>query len=450
MIRRILFAILLGATAASWTPSAHADETPAPAAGYTLDVASDDAHAISYEVLAPRLASELGAPVLRSESASSSARASIAIRLASHMLSVRVVHAGGRVLERTVKAEGDDAAVQSEAILLSANLARDEARELLDALAPARKPPAPVPAPPPEPPPPPEEERPFTAAFVYPLATNFGLPNVTSTVDLSLVYGRVGQVRALQFGSGIAHASRGVTGAQLGGLLTIAGGPVRGAQLAGFGNLGLGDARGAVVAGGANVVVGDVEGVELAPVNVANGVDGVQLGIVNVARGKVRGVQLGIVNVAEEVDGVALGFVSVSRNSIHPIVWTSNTSYTNGGVKFTTKYMYTVLAFTFGNPELDLEGQVGASVAVGLHLPLPRSLDLETEGAYETVSTTPSFTSPGDTRRDQNNWVHVRGIVGYAFAKHLRPFVGMGARIPADVSVGRDITRAEVSGGVQF
>ena len=119
-------------------------------------------------------------------------------------------------------------------------------------------------------------------------------------------------------------------------------------------------------------------------------------------------------------------------------------------MKFATKYVYTITALSFGNPELAWKAQIGSFFALGAHLPLPMHFDAEVEGAYANVSTTSAFTAPGNTAPTQNTWVHTRAVVGYAFADHLRIFVGAGAQIPVDVAVGRAITRPEVLGGVQF
>lgn len=480
-------------------PSVWADDNPpadgerAPLPAYTLDVESDEPSAVSFELLAPRIGADLGSPVVRSAAgAPPPARAAITVRLRARELTVRAVHSGGRVLERTVKAEGDDEAIQREAVLLAGNLARDEAREILDAL--ATRAPAPVeaarpPAPTPPPPAPRRDpEAPATdgevvasAAIVYPLATNAGRPHVGTWADLSLLYSHVGAVRAFQGGSGVVHASRGATGAQLaaGAAITqgslagvqastvvnittedvrgvqltsggnIAGGGVTGVRLSGAFNVTRGAMKGVDLSGGANVATHEVAGAQIAPVNVAESVDGMQLGVVNIGR-RVRGTQLGIVNIADEVDGAALGIISISRHGVHPIAWASNLHYTNVGVKFATKYVYTITALQYGT----LEGGfgtsgVGSTVALGGHIPVPLlgpdSFDVEVEAAYSNI--TPD---PGKDDRATNQWIAGHGIVGYSFFRHLRVFAGGGVRAPISVDMGREVVRPEVQGGVQF
>ncbi|MBS2016339.1 MAG: hypothetical protein JST00_25875 [Deltaproteobacteria bacterium] len=255
---------------------------------------------------------------------------------------------------------------------------------------------------------PPEEDRvPVTVGVLYPLATNANRPNVTSNTDLSLAYGKVSRIEGLQLGAVAVHTEEQVQGAQIGAVAAVA---------------------------------GDVRGAQISTVNVAGPVDGAQIGVVNVG-GKVRGLQLGVVNVAEETDGAAIGIVSISRDSVHPIAWSSSLSYMNAGVKFSTKYMFTMLAASYGTLEESLDN-VGATAAIGGHIPLPASFDVELSGSYT------QFVPRGG--KDGNQWVGHQAIVGYSFAKHLRLFAGGGVRLPISVVVGREVTRPEVLAGIQF
>lgn len=448
MSRRTKASIL--AFALVFTPSAWARaETPsaelATAPAYTLEVESDAPSVVSFEVLAPRIAADLGAPVVR-PGAEPPSRAAITVRYREHELHVRAVHARERVLERSVKAEGDDEAVRHEAVLLAGNLARDEAKELLDALAarqprpPAERPFAPPPASAEREP---EETLPITAAFFYPLATNWGRPNVTSYVDLSLWYGRVGRIAGAQVGTTVVQASRAVSGAQVAGFGAIAGGPVDGAQVAGVFTLATGSTHGAQVAGGMNLATRDLVGAQVAPINIASSIEGAQLGVFNLGR-HVRGAQVGVINVADRVDGAQVGVISLSRGGIHPIAWTSNLQYMNAGIKFSTRYAFTTGAVHYGTLEGSTDN-VGVTVALGGRVPLPSSFDVELLASYTHLVPRPS-----QSRLRGNVWVAPQLSVGYAVASHLRFFVGGGARLPISVDIGRDVVRPEVLAGIQL
>lgn len=288
-----------------------------------------------------------------------------------------------------------------------------------------------------------EDRTPVTVSFLYPLATNANRPDVTSNADVSPLYGRVGKIEGGQLGGVVVHAARGVDGVQLGGVATISGGAVSGVQLGGVVNVSTASTTGLQLSGAANVATSDVTGAQVAPVNVAGPVDGVQLGIINVGR-NVRGLQLGLVNIAEDVDGAAIGLVSISKDSVHPIVWASNLQYMNAGVKFSTKYVFTMLGAHYGTHEADFD-KVGATAAIGGHIPLPASFDVEVQGSFTQLV-------PSRIRSDskENSWVAPQVVAGYSVASHFRVFAGGGVRLPISVNLGRDVSRPEVLAGIQF
>lgn len=479
------------------------DDEPSPTVvappSYTLVVDSDSPD-LDFEVLRSRLEKELGGTISAPSTAGSRpTRAAISIRLRQGTLTVKTVHvADERVLERSITARGDAASMTNEAVLLAGNLARDEARELLDEL--GTKPPreSPVSTPPPPPPPQPaqeEKDTPFeegslklaTVAFIFPIASNGHEPNARSLLDFSLFYGRVGRVEAFQMGFGVTHAARGgLRGTQVAGGVALSEGPTYGSQIAVGATLASGEVKGAQIATGFNyarrsvsgaqiaagVNVGrglmsgaalaaimnlhsdEVEGVQgaasiniadkvkgsqLAVVNVASDVTGAQLGIVNIGR-KVKGLQLGILNIAEEVDGAAIGLASISKDSFHPIAWGSNLAYTNAGVKFSTKYVYTVAALGVGTNETSFDGGPLITTAIGGHVPLPGAFDVEAECAYSTI----------DNSGKTNQSLHPRVLVGYSFARHFRLFAGGGPRVPIVFGQGRSVVRPELMVGASF
>jgi hypothetical protein len=506
MVGLTMLLLVLFATCDAWGR----DEDPPPpvvvvSPAYTLVVDSDSPD-LDYEVLRTRLSTELGGSIAPPSSGNRPTRAAISIRLRQGTLTVKTVHvADERVLERSITARGDSASMTNEAVLLAGNLARDEARELLDALGtkPPREEPVPT-APPPLPPPPPptqeEKDTPFeegslklaTVAFIFPIASNEHEPNTRSLLDFSLIYGRVGRVEAYQMGFGVAHAARGgLRGTQLAGGVAISEGPTYGAQIAIGANLASGTGSdaglkgaqlatgfnyarrgvtGAQISAGVNMTRGPVTGVtiaaimnlnteeihgtqgaawiniadkvkgsQLSVVNVSNDVTGAQLGVVNIGR-KVKGLQLGAVNIAEEVDGAAIGLASISKDSFHPIAWGSNLAYTNAGVKFATKYVYTVTAIGVGTNETSFDGGPLITTAIGGHIPLPAAFDVEAECAYSTV----------DNNNKTNQSLHPRALIGYSFAKHFRLFAGGGPRVPIDFNEGRAVVRPEFMGGASF
>lgn len=304
-----------------------------------------------------------------------------------------------------------------------------------------------------------EDRDTLSVGVLHPLATNSDRPDVTSLVDLSVFYGRVGAIEGLQLGGLAGYAAREVRGVQLAGVAAITAGTARGVQLAGLSNiaragltglqlsaalnLSSGATHGLQLSGATNIASDDMSGVQLAPLNIAGPVQGLQLGVVNIAK-HVRGLQLGLINIADDVDGAAVGLISIARDSLHPIVWASNLQYMNAGVKFSTKYAFSLIGVHYGTRETDFD-TVGLTLGLGGRLPLPMRFDLELQGSFTQLA--PWRNQP---EKKTSSWIAPQLAVGYTFAPHMRIFVGAGVRLPIDVELARSVTRPELLAGVQL
>jgi hypothetical protein len=111
---------------------------------------------------------------------------------------------------------------------------------------------------------------------------------------------------------------------------------------------------------------------QLAVVNVAAEVSGLQLGVVNIAR-HVHGLQLGLVNVADDVDGASVGLVSAVREGHRAAeAWGSDIVPLLVGVKLGSRHVYSLFAAGV-TPEVAHLG-----VGLGVHAPLgPAYLDVD-------------------------------------------------------------------------
>jgi hypothetical protein len=298
-------------------------------------------------------------------------------------------------VSRIVQAPEDPEQALASATALAANLVRDEAAELLGDGPPPEPQPGPAPAPRPPPPPimlvapaaaPPPPPRPYllaVASLFYPLATNYLLPDVRTRLSVNGLYGKVGQLDGLQVGFGANAVDGPVAGAQLGMGFNVAGGPVDGFQTAILGfnyaedtvdgfqaSMGLnrsGGGRGLQLTFGLNRTAGPWRGLQAGGLNVAEDVHGMQVGFINVA-GRVRGVQLGLINIAEDVEGIPIGLISVTDSGgVHPVFWTGSQSQATLGLKFSTRYTYTLLSGAARREARDL--QFGPGLALGFRLP---------------------------------------------------------------------------------
>ena len=263
---------------------------------------------------------------------------------------------------RIVPAPERSADVPSFAALVAGNLVRDQAAELLPATAPVPVPAAaplaaPVAAAAPSAPAQ-AQPREFlgNAALFFPLATNMNYPEVYTHFDLNLLYGHIGRLSGLELGM-LSTVSGDAQGVQASVLANLVGGQVKAGQFSFVFNRGRSlegvqlafvnradEAMQGVQLGALNSSGSPSRGLQVSALNLAGDFTGLQVGLLNIGQ-KVRGVQLGLVNVADDVDGVPIGLVSVSREGgVHPVVWISNTTYGNVGIKFATRYTYTMLS----------------------------------------------------------------------------------------------------------
>lgn len=359
---------------------------------------------------------------------------------------------GGEAVTRVVAAPSERAALESDAALLAGNLTRRQTEDLLPAPAAAEAPSAPAPATestsdatldrPSAPP----AHKLVTVGLFYPLASHYGQPEVTSSLDLNLLHGRVGAIDGAQIGGvnviGRSAQPAWLKGFQIGLGANVVDGTASGVQLAGALNHVSGDVTGAQLALGANIAqgtvrglqdsflfnrAGDLHGLQLAAVNVAGDVDGVQLGLVNVAR-RVRGAAIGLVNIADDIDGLPLAPFSVtSTGGVHASAWGGSSGLGNVGVKLATRRTYT-LFFGSYHRGFDLEF-LGGGFALGGSVELGAGFrsSLDVCGTYLVA---PRRTLDVELNRDYHEQLvqpRLRLMLDYRLARHFGVFLGVAA-----------------------
>lgn len=276
---------------------------------------------------------------------------------------------------------------------------------------------------------PPRPRRFATAAFFYPLAVNYGEPDVLTSLDFNLIYGVVGEVEGLQLGTfndvrgpvqglqlgllvnGAGESLRGASiagvmssvghvnaGLQAAGLLTLSSGTTDGIQAALLGNLSCGSLRGAQFSGVMNLSGGESKGLQISfgtniakhlrgaqfslLGNYAENVTGMQVGLINIGN-RVRGAQIGLINIAKEVEGVPIGLISVSKSGgVHLNAWSSNTNLANLGLRLGTRHTYSM--FTLGYGREQGKDLVGPGFIFGVRVPVVEkfAIDLDVGGDY--------------------------------------------------------------------
>ncbi|MBX3234200.1 MAG: hypothetical protein KIT84_40305 [Labilithrix sp.] len=347
-------------------------------------------------------------------------------------------------VSRVVSAADKVDDVVRDAALLAGNLARDEADELLgpkppppvEPAEPAALPPLPPPIEPstpsspgadrPTPPARDPNDRDFNLGVIYPLATNFGRPQVKTKFDWNLFSSRIGELDGFQLG-GANVVGRDASGVQIGWIANVVGGTAAGWQVAPFVNR-AGALEGIQTAALVNTA-GRASGGQVALVNLSGDLDGAQVGLVNVG-GHVRGATVGLVNVADSIDGVPVGLASITKDGgIHPRAWSSNASFANLGLKLATRHTYTMPSLHYHRAyQHDF---YGAGFTIGGHIPF-RAVDngpyLDTELAFSWLYA-PERSIPSSSQNTYHQHLlqpRLRAMLGWRFVEHFSVFAGAG------------------------
>jgi hypothetical protein len=174
-----------------------------------------------------------------------------------------------------------------------------------------------------------------------------------------------GTMRGLQLSGGSNFLFDSLTGVQFAGGSNFIDGHVKGFQVAGGANIASKDVDGVQVAGGTNIALGKMNRMQVsAGLNYARQVSGVQIAsganvcidtmlgaqvaIVNIAK-NVTGVQVGLVNFAHSYsDGVPVGLISIVIKGIHEFeVSSTERGFVNLALRTGTPKFYNVLSFGF-------------------------------------------------------------------------------------------------------
>ena len=449
----------------------------------SLDVHSDSPD-VDAEALRRAVAQELGVEVVLAGSelaARAIANVTISYRPGARELAVSYASATHGTVTRIVEAPTTPSEVVTTAALLVGNLARDQVATPPPApVSAAPTPPVVVPEPTKAPLPAPKvewlrapRERFANASFFFPLATNIDDRDLRTHLSFNLIFGHVGELRGLELGTvnTVGHTLEGV---ELGLLGNWVGGPASGLQLSGIFNVAK-SLEGLQVAPGlnyfahkssggqvsmlANVGGEQLTGFQLAPLNVAGDVEGTQIGIINVA-GKVTGLQLGLINVADDVKGVPIGLLSVTRSGgVHPMLWSSTSTYGNVALKFATRYTYTFVSVSLHREHDYTQG--GPGLGVGFSVPIVKDAFFEPDISAlhlfgNTTCCRTRFFGAWERRHDQSQF-KLRAAFRYEALKHLSVFIGGSVvghlRYPLDAE-GSTLypfsTNVEAFGGLQL
>jgi hypothetical protein len=249
---------------------------------------------------------------------------------------------------------------------------------------------------------------------------------IRNAFSLGFLWSRTDRIEGAAIALGPTFASDGVHGAQLSLFATVAKGKVEGAQLSNGVNIAdeLQGGQVGTIFNHANYA----RGVQMSLVNHAHAIRGGQLGVVNVA-GKVKGAQLGLFSFARSADAQVAMFSGTREHNVHPEIWTSDVAMINVGIRMPAKYTYTAL-FAGLHPVGKNEGWT-FGMMFGGHLRLPARLFLDIDIGTAVTANGLKFQVPIATLGQ------LRLLLGWQPFDRLAVFGGptfnvMGDRIPPE------------------
>jgi hypothetical protein len=302
----------------------------------------------------------------------------------------------------------------------------------------------------------PQDHTPFNISVFYPLSTNKD-DNVSTSVHLSLFYGKVGSVRGAEFGGLVNQVKRNVKGFETAGLVNIVGSEVLGFQSAGlinfvgadfegvqtagvynyvdgdltfFQSSGVfnrveGSVRGFQTAGIANVVQGDFRGFQTSTISIAGDFEGAQVSVLNIAK-RVKGTQIGVVNYSQSMDGIPIGVINYAEEgSMHAVVWGSNVILSNAGIKFAVNdYFYSMLSVGYNNQSSNISKSAAVGYVMGFHIPVSQGLFIDWDLGSYVVDNDELFRVSIGTKNQ--HMLQGRVIAGYELTDRFAIFIGGG------------------------
>jgi hypothetical protein len=491
--RRSSIALIL-ATLCSFSRSAAAEgkeptpaaSSPAPEASPASDAsgsASVSALAVKFdfdesgpdtEAVRQALEAELGVAVHSGDAARG-----LHLTVRERRLKAEFVPDQGAPSEREMTLPGEPERQIETIALLSGNLVRDEAADLLARL---RRPEpviveaATAPTPAPEAEEKPNEEPPklprayFDLTLFSPLSVYPDLAEREAFFSLGVVFTDLGRLRGVGIDAFTLNNRSGGKGVQVAGLWSGTGGNFRGVQIAGLVATASGDQSGLQVAGwthqagvasglqvaGVHNHAGEmVKGLQVGLSNSAGDVEGAQIGLVNYAGGTVRGSQIGLINIGHGMKGAPVGLININPDvRVQVVGWGSARYVPHGnrqfssalmghvGVKYTSNHFYSLVGLGLGTTEPCASGCVDEAVlapgfGLGAHLPIAGPLYADLDGYYQW-----EFSAKSGLYGSQA--ILARAALGLELARSFSVFAGAGPRLDIDPN------REEVSGSPHF
>ena len=222
-------------------------------------------------------------------------------------------------------------------------------------------------------------------------------------------------VKSVQIGVISSTAISQMKGFQFGAFANMSAAPVNGLQLSGVSNISTGVKKGVQLSTLFNISSGEMKGLQTSLYNLADTMNGLQVGVFNRVISHPKGWQVGLVNISRDTVGHKIGLFNISpKTTIDYMLFGGNANKLNVAVRLRNRSTYSILGV--GSHYMGLDEKFSGAVFYRL-------------GLYKQLS--PRFSLSGDV-----GFAHIETFEQHSTEKPERLY-SLQARINADYQLGK-------------
>ena len=231
-------------------------------------------------------------------------------------------------------------------------------------------------------------------------------------------------VKSVQLGAISTVAATGGQGVQLSGISNTSAHKFNGIQLSNFNNITQGMDKGMQLTGILNVSSAMQRGLQLGTINIADSLNGVQIGVFNIARKRPKGWQVGLVNLSYDSIGHKIGFVNINpMTDIDIMLYGGTSTKANLAVRFRNKNTYSIIGVGTHFMGLDSKFSGALFYRWGLNKQLSPKWNVSGDLGYYHVET---FEEHSSEKPERLYSLQARLNVDYQFSKKFGAFASVG------------------------
>ena len=236
-------------------------------------------------------------------------------------------------------------------------------------------------------------------------------------------------VKVAQAGLVSSMTSNVENGVQMSGFINISTERIHGLQLGAFANMTKNMEKGVQMSGLLNVASGETRGLQMGAVNVADSLNGTQIGILNMANIHHKGWQVGILNITNDTMPHKIGLVNINPNTrIDYMLYGGTSTKINMAMRFRNRSTYNIIGG--GTHYMGLNKKFSGSLfyRIGQFLPLSPKWTISGDLGFYHIETFEDNKDGNDNNDKPERLFSIQARVNadYQINKRLSAFASVG------------------------